>query len=56
MHKAKENFAWTRKGYQLMIHLSPRLFWSSLIQGFFEAVYPFIPFFFTGQILNLLLK
>lgn len=56
MHKAKENFAWTRKGYQLMIHLSPRLFWSSLIQGFFEAVYPFIPFFFTSQILNLLLK
>lgn len=56
MLKAKENIELTRKGYQLMLQLSPRLFWFSLIQGFFEAVYPFIPFFFTSQILNLLLQ
>lgn len=56
MHKLKENIALTRKGYQLMLELSPRLFWFSLIQGFFEAVYPFIPFFFTSQILNVLLQ
>lgn len=56
MHKIKENLAMTRKGYQLMIQLSPQLFWSSLTQGFFEAVFPFIPFFFTSKILNLLLQ
>lgn len=55
MSKVKEAIASTRRGYQLMLHLSPRLFWFSLIQGFFEAVYPFLPFFFTSRILNTLL-
>lgn len=55
MSKMKESIAITYKGYQLMLHLSPRLFWFSLIQGFFEAIYPFLPFFFTSRILNILL-
>ena len=56
MSKVKEAIASTHRGYQLMLHLSPRLFWFSLIQGFFEAVYPFLPFFFTSRILNTLLE
>ena len=55
MSNIKETISLTRRGYQLMTQLSPRLFWFSLVQGFFEAVYPFLPFYFTSQILNLLL-
>lgn len=55
MSNVKETISLTRRGYQLMTQLSPRLFWFSLVQGFFEAAYPFLPFYFTSQILNLLL-
>lgn len=39
-----------------MHQLEPRLFWTNIIQGTFEAVYPFIPFYFTARVLTLLLE
>ncbi len=56
MSKLKEAIVMNRKGFALMHQLEPRLFWSNVIQGTFEAVYPFIPFYFTARILTQLLE
>lgn len=56
MNKLKEALVINRKGFALMQELEPRLFWSSIIQGIFEAIYPYIPFFFTSRILTLLIS
>lgn len=56
MSKLKETLEINRKGFSLMQELEPRLFWTSIIQGVFEAIYPYIPFFFTSRILTLLIN
>lgn len=56
MAKRREIIAMNRKGFALMHQLEPRLFWTNIIQGTFEAVYPFIPFYFTARVLTLLLE
>lgn len=45
-----------KKGFALMYTIEPTLVWVSVIQGSLEALYPFIPFYFTSRILDLLLK
>lgn len=45
-----------KKGFALMYTIEPTLAWVSVIQGSLEALYPFIPFYFTSRILDLLLK
>lgn len=44
-----------KKGIALMHQLEPKLLWVSVSQGALEAIIPFLPFFFTSRILDLLM-
>ncbi|MCC5894324.1 MAG: ABC transporter ATP-binding protein [Alkalibacterium sp.] len=54
MQSFKENTQLIWKGYKEVYLLEPKLLITSIVQGLFQAIVPFISLFFTSWILNIL--